>query len=81
MMSTLEVVGVVTACASAPNLNGASITTIRTNGADSAKNSQSEVVETTRTPAIFSSAQTMTTASPTITPRCPSANQGNRRVR
>ena len=33
------------------------------NGADSAKNSHSEVVETTRTPAIFSSAQTITTAS------------------
>ena len=55
--------------------------TIRTNGADSRKNSHSEVVATTRTPAMFSSAQTMTTASPTITPRCPSANHGNSRVR
>ena len=40
-----------------------------------------EVVETTRTPAIFSRAQITTTASPTIHPRYPTANQGNRRVR
>ena len=55
--------------------------TIRMNGADKTMSSQREVVETTRTPAIFSSAQTMTTANPTIHPRYPSANQGNNRVR
>ena len=79
-MSVVEVVGRVTALASAPILNGA-MATIRMNGADRAKKSHSDVVETTRTPAIFSSAQTITTASATITPRCPSANQGNRRSR
>ena len=42
----------VTAFASAPILNGAS-STIATNGADSAKNSHSDVSETTFTPAIF----------------------------
>jgi hypothetical protein len=79
-MSVVDVVGRVTAVASAPNLNGA-IATIRMKGAESAKNSHSEVVETTRTPAIFSKAQTITTAKATITPRCPSANQGNKRSR
>ncbi len=79
-MSTAEVVGVVTALTSAPILNGVS-STINRNGADKAKNSHSEVVETTFTPAMFSMEHTTTTASPTITPRCPSANQGNMRVR
>jgi hypothetical protein len=51
-MSTVEVVGLVTALASAPILNGAS-STIATNGADSAKNSHNEVSDTTFTPAKF----------------------------
>jgi hypothetical protein len=55
-MFTVDLVGAVTAWASAPNLNGA-MATIRMNGADSAKNSQSEVVDTTRTPAILNRAQ------------------------
>ena len=55
-MSTPEPVGLVTTLASAPNLKGAS-STIRMNGADNAKNSHNEVVDTTLTPAIFSSAQ------------------------
>src|SRR5258708_20318174 len=79
-ISVVEVVGVVTALANAPNLKGA-MATMRINGAESTKKSHSEVVETTRTPAILSSAQTTTTASATITPRCPSANQGNSRPR
>src|ERR1700733_11268455 len=79
-MSTDEAVGLVTIWASAPNLKGA-IATIKRNGADSTKNSHSEVVETTRTPAIFNSAQTTTTANPTAQPRDPTANQGNKRVR
>ena len=70
-MSTVEVVGLVTALASAPSLNGAS-TTIATNGADKARNSHSEVSETTFTPAIFSRAQAITTASATHHPRLPS---------
>jgi hypothetical protein len=56
-MFTVDLVGAVTAWASAPNLNGA-MATIRMNGADGGKNSQSEVVDTTRTPAILSRAQT-----------------------
>ena len=67
-MSTFDVVGLVTALASAPILNGAS-TKMAANGADNAKNSHSEVVETTFTPAIFRAAQTITTPSATITPR------------
>ena len=67
-MSTVEVVGRVTALASAPILKGAR-TTIATNGADRARNSQSEVRETTLTPAILSSAQAMTTARATHHPR------------
>ena len=42
-MSTVEVVGAVCASASAPTLNGAS-STINANGADSKKNSHSEVI-------------------------------------
>ena len=71
----LELVGFVTAWANAPNLNGAR-QTMATNGADKAKNSHSDVVETTLTAAMFSNAQTATTASPTINPRCPSENHG-----
>src|SRR2546422_11294158 len=78
IISTVEVVGVVTAWNSVPYLNGAS-TAISANGAERAKKSHSEVVETTRTSAMLSSAQTITTASPTITPRCPWENHGNRR--
>ena len=63
-MSTVEVVGLVTAFASAPSLNGAS-STIATNGAESAKTATATSCETTFTPAIFSSAQATTTASPT----------------
>ena len=71
MMSTVEVVGLVTALASAPILNGVR-QTIATKGADKAKNSHRDVVETTFTPAMFRMTQVATTASPTITPRCPS---------
>src|SRR5664279_6352296 len=46
IMSTCDVVGVVTAVASAPYLNGAKIT-MSTNGAESRKNSQIDVVATT----------------------------------
>src|SRR6267143_2309481 len=79
-MSTVEVVGLVTALASAPRLNGARAT-IATNGADKAKKSHSEVVDTTFTPAILRMAQAITIASPTIQPRYPCWNQGNMRVR
>src|SRR5437016_12499693 len=78
IISTVEVVGLVTALVSAPSLKGAR-TAISANGAESAKKSHSDVVETTFTPAMFRSAQTITTARPTITPRCPSANQGKMR--
>src|SRR6266550_2350166 len=50
-ISTVEVVGLVTAFASAPNLKGDK-NTISANGAEKAKNSHSDVVETTRTPAM-----------------------------
>ena len=80
MISTCDVVGVVTALASAPYLNGARIT-IKMNGADSRKNSQIEVVATTRMPAMFSAAQTITTASPTRMPRLFTPNHGKSRVR
>ena len=70
-MSTVEVVGFVTALASAPSLKGAS-TTMMANGADRARNSHNDVSETTFTPAIFSSAQAITTASATHHPRFPS---------
>ena len=76
----LELVGFVIACASAPNLNGA-MHTMAIKGADSAKNSHSEVFDTTFTPATFSNAHNATTANPTISPRCPIANQGNSRCR
>ena len=58
--------------ASAPCRNGAT-RQITTNGAESAAKSHMEVVATTLTPAIFSSAHAVTTATPTITPRpfCP----------
>ncbi len=79
-MSTLEVVGLVTALASAPILKGARIT-IATNGADSAKNNHRDVSETTFTPAIFKAAQAITTASATHHPRLFTENQGNMRVR
>ena len=75
MISTCDVVGVVTALASAPYLNGA-ITAIATNGADSKKNSQMEVVATTRIPATFIAAQAMTTARPTMIPRLFTPNHG-----
>ena len=67
-MSTVEVVGLVTAFASAPSLKGASRTTA-INGAESARNSHSEVSETTFTPAMLSNAQATTTASATHHPR------------
>ena len=79
-MSTEDVVGRVTTLARAPNFHGAS-TTISANGAESRKNSHKEVVETTFTPAMFSRAQTITTASPTMIPRYPWLNQGNTRTR
>src|SRR5258708_33576203 len=78
--STLEVAGVVKTGRSPPYFSGDS-RTIKANGAERAKNSHSEVVETTFTPAMFRTAQTMTTASPTITPRWFTENQGNSRVR
>src|ERR1700721_2530232 len=75
-ISTVEVVGVVTAFTSAPTLNGARKTMI-TNGADSAKKSHSEVSETTFTPAMLSAAHAITTASATHHPRFPCWNHGN----
>src|SRR5215467_1991941 len=78
--SIVEVVGVVTVFTNAPILNGTSATKT-TNGADNRMNNQSEVLETTRTPAIFKAVQVTTTASPTIIPRCPTANHGNKRTR
>src|ERR1017187_1294841 len=78
--STVEVVGLVTAFASAPILKGA-MSTIATNGADSAKKSHSDVSDTTLTPAIFNTAQAITTASATHHPRFASWNHGNMRVR
>src|ERR1017187_4624931 len=60
-ISTVEVVGLVTAFASAPILKGA-MSTIATNGADSAKKSHSDVSDTTLTPAIFNTEQAITTA-------------------
>ena len=70
-MSTVDVVGLVTAWSNAPVLNGAS-TTIAMNGADRARKSHREVSETTFTPAILRSAQATTTASATHHPRLPS---------
>src|SRR5215475_5021761 len=78
--SIVEVVGVVTVFTNAPILKGTSATKI-TNGADNRMNSQSEVFETTRTPAMFKAVQVTTTASPTKIPRCATANQGNKRTR
>ena len=69
-MSTVEVVGLVTALARAPILKGAN-NTIATNGAVSAKNNHSDVSETTFTPAIFITAHAITTASATHHPRFP----------
>ena len=80
MMSTCDVVGVVTAFASAPYLKGARMT-MNTKGAESRKNSQTEVVATTRMPAMFNAAQTITTTSPTMMPRLFTPNQGKSRVR
>src|SRR5580700_12139451 len=79
-ISTVEVVGLVTAFARAPILNGAN-STMTTNGAVSAKNNHSEVRETTFTPAILSAAQAITTASATHHPRLFTWNHGNMRVR
>ena len=79
-MSTVEVVGRVTALASAPILKGAR-STIAANGADKRKNSQREVRETTLTPAILRSAQAMTTARATHHSAIPAGNHGNMRVR
>ena len=62
MRSTFDVVGWVTACNSPAYFTGDSSTTSR-NGDDNAKNSHSEVVETTFTPAIFMIAHMATTAS------------------
>src|ERR1700733_5774976 len=67
-ISTVEVVGWVTAWASAPTLNGAR-RTMAMNGADRARNNHSDVSETTFTPAMLSRAQAITTASPTHHPR------------
>ena len=64
----MEVVGLVTAFASAPILKGA-IRKIAANGAESRKNNHNDVVETTFTPAILRRAQTITTPSATSTPR------------
>ena len=79
-MSTVDVVGLVTALASAPNLERRQHDKAA-NGADRAKNNHSEVGETTLTPAIFRIAQAITTASATHHPRLFSWNQGNMRVR
>src|SRR5256885_124585 len=79
-ISTVEVVGLVTALAKAPSLNGAS-STIATKGADRARKSHRDVMETTFTPAIFKSAQAITTASATHQARFPCWNQGNMRLR
>ena len=67
-MSTFEVVGLVTAFASASNLEWSQH---KDGGerADRAKNSHSEVVETTFTPIILSTAQMITTPRATATPR------------
>jgi len=75
-----EAVGVVTACASAPYFQGVS-STMTANGAVRKKKSQTDVVATTLTPAMFNPAQTVTTANPASTPRCPTENQGKRRER
>jgi hypothetical protein len=45
-------------------------------GIERRKNSHSDVSPTTRIPARFRAAQAITTKRPTMTPRCPSRNQG-----